>query len=408
MAFVSVIFISAYALSGLYNMRSRLRIAEEFSKVAIASSAGIMIVIIYIFLRQELFNSRFLVLGSWFFAIIFVWFGRLAIRYVQIITVSKYNFGVQKIIIIGEDKGATALVQKIKDDPTSGYRIVRQFPNLDLNEVREEILKSEINEVILTHPHYPEVQILELVDFCNENHIVFKYVPNISQLLTSNFSIDIFHGIPFIEIQRTSLDGWGKVIKRVVDVFGAFVGMMLLSPVFMIVAFAIKWETEGPVFVRLKRVSRNKEFDLLKFRSMIDNAHELNPYLRSVANDRANAGPLWKMKNDPRITKVGRLIRKVRFDEMPQFWNVLKGDMSLVGPRPHQSDEIANYLKHHKKVLTIKAGATGLAQVSGSSDIGFEQEVAIDSFYIDNWSLWLDFKIIIKTSLKMFFDKSAV
>jgi lipopolysaccharide/colanic/teichoic acid biosynthesis glycosyltransferase len=141
---------------------------------------------------------------------------------------------------------------------------------------------------------------------------------------------------------------------------------------------------------------------------MIDKAHEYNLYLRSVQNDRQESGPLWKLKDDPRVTKVGRFLRRTRIDELPQFWNVLKGEISLVGPRPHQQNEIDKYESHHKKVLAIKAGATGLAQVSGSSDISFEDEVALDSFYINNWSLWLDIKIILQTTLKIFFDKSAV
>ena len=138
---------------------------------------------------------------------------------------------------------------------------------------------------------------------------------------------------------------------------------------------------------------------------MVKNAEELKPYLE-MFNERQD-GPLFKIKNDPRITRVGRFIRRFRLDEIPQFWNVLKGDMSLVGPRPHQPDEIEKYEKHHKRVLAIKAGATGLAQVSGSSDLLFDQEVTFDTFYIEKWSLWLDFKIVIKTLIKVFTDRSA-
>ena len=141
---------------------------------------------------------------------------------------------------------------------------------------------------------------------------------------------------------------------------------------------------------------------------MVKNAHDLNLQLRLVRNDRPDAGPLWKMKDDPRITRVGKIIRRTRIDELPQLWNIVKGDMSLVGPRPHQPDEIEKYEKHHRKLLAIKAGATGLAQTSGSSDLPFEQEVVLDTYYIENWSLWLDFKIIAKTAIKMLSDKSAV
>ena len=403
--FVSVLFIVSYAISGLYSMRVRMGIAEEFSKILVASSAAIMTIIVYIFLRQELFNSRFLVLGGWFFAILFVFLGRILVRYLQVFFVSKYDFGIHKIMVVGNDQVATNIIDEITQNPSSGYRIVKHLLNPEIEEVRFSIGNPGVDEVILANHDYSADKIVELIDFCNENHLVFKFVPNLSQTMTANYEVDVINGMPLIELKRTALDGWGKVIKRVLDVFSGVLGLLVFSLLMGIIAFAIKWETEGPVFARLKRISRNKEFDLLKFRGMIKNAEELKPYLK-VFNERQD-GPLFKIKNDPRITGVGRFIRRYRLDEIPQFWNILKGDMSLVGPRPHQPDEIERYEKHHKRVLTIKAGATGLAQVSGSSDLPFDQEVALDTFYIENWSLWLDLKIVIKTLVKVFTDRSA-
>ena len=139
---------------------------------------------------------------------------------------------------------------------------------------------------------------------------------------------------------------------------------------------------------------------------MIKDADRLKPLLADF-NERSNT-PLFKMRNDPRLTKVGRFIRKFRLDELPQLINVLKGEISLIGPRPHEPQEIARYQKHHKRVLAMKAGASGLAQVSGASDLDFEEEVALDTYYIEHWSLWLDIKIIFRTIGKMFFDRSAV
>ena len=404
--FVSLVFIGSYAVSGLYSMKSRFRIAEEFFKIAIASSAGIMLVIIYIFLRQELFNSRFLVLGGWFFAVIFVFIGRLIVRMMQSFTVSKYSFGIHRLIIVGDNDTAIRLSNEIKKDPSLGYRIVKQFPQLVAGEIISSASSSGVDEIILTGDNYDPGAVSELIDNCHEKHIVFKFVPSIPHLFSSGLDIDIFKSFPLVEIKRTNLDGWGKVIKRIADIAGAGVGLIVCLPLFAIISLAIKMGTEGPVFVRLRRVSGAREFYLYKFRSMIKNAEALKPTLAEF-NERSD-GPLFKMRDDPRITKVGRIIRKLRIDELPQFWNILKGDMSLVGPRPHQPDEIALYKKHHRRVLAIKAGATGLAQVSGSSDLDFEKEVALDSFYIDNWSLWFDIKIILKTGLKMFFDRSAI
>jgi len=365
-----------------------------------------MMVIFYIFLRQELFNSRFLVLGSWFFAVLFISLGRLIVRYVQVFSVSKYDFGVHKIMVVGNDETAFKIIESVNNNPSSGYRVFKHLTNPEVEDIKVAVGNPGINEVILTDPHFGSGKMVDLVDFCNDNHLVFKFVPNVYKTLTTNFSIDSISNLPLIELRQTALEGWGSVIKRVIDIISAAVGLVIFSPIFLISALVIKLETEGPVFVGLKRISKNKEFNLYKFRSMVKNAEELKPDL--VAFNERQDGPLFKMKDDPRVTKFGRIIRKYRIDELPQFLNVLRGDISLIGPRPHEPEEISQYQKHHRKVLAIKAGATGLAQVSGSSDLPFDQEVIIDSFYIENWSLFLDFKIILKTILKVFTDRSAV
>jgi len=420
---VSFVFLLAYAVSGLYSMKIRIRIFGEFIKIIVASSAAILTVIFYIFLSQELFNSRFLILGGWFFAILFVFFGRLVVRWIQNIFVVKYDFGIHRVMIVGNDEITGKIINNIQRNPQSGYRVIKHLKNFETSELKEIIVPCsseqnssfpvkkninalEVDEVILTNPNYPAFKVVELIDFCNENHIVFKFVPNIYQTLTTNFDIDSINGLPLIELKRTALDGWGKVAKRVLDIVCSLIGLIILSPIFAIVAFAVKWETAGPVFVRLKRISKNQEFDLIKFRSMIRNAEDLKSML-SVFNERQD-GPLFKIKKDPRITRTGRFMRKHRIDELPQLWNVLRGDISLIGPRPHQADEIQKYEKHHKRVLSIKAGATGIAQVSGSSDLEFEQEVALDTYYIEYWSIWMDFMIILKTVLRIFTDRSAV
>ena len=402
---VSLIFVASFAVSGLYSLKTRRGVFDELLKIIVASSAGIMIVIIYIFLRQELFDSRFLVMGGWFFAILFVFAGRILISGLQKFYVAKRNFGVHNIIIIGNDKLAATVINDINSNPSNGYRLLKHLSSLDMNEISEANRNGLVDEIMLTDLNYSEDGILELVDFCHENHIIFKYIPNIYKTLTANFDIDIVGGLPLIELKRTRLDGWGKVAKRTLDISASILGLIILSPFFLAIAIAVKTDSSGPIFVRLKRISRNKEFGLIKFRSMVANAEELKVSLVSL-NERKD-GPLFKIKNDPRITKVGRFIRRYRIDELPQFWNVFVGNISLVGPRPHQPDEIALYQKHHKKVLAIKAGATGLAQVSGSSDLPFEREVALDTFYVENWSLWLDIKIILKTVFKVFTDKSA-
>mgnify|MGYP001591433488 CR=1 FL=1 len=402
----ALIFVIAYAFSGLYRLRTTRRFIEELIRVAIASSAGLMAVIIYIFLRSELFDSRFLVIGAWALGIVFVSVGRLLMRRLQRYLVDRYDLGAHRVLVIGDDEISRRVVSEMRDDRGLGYRVVKQLAHPELAEVRSAIGNPGVDEVILANPNYPSERIVELVEFCHEHHLGFRFVPNLYQTLTKNFAFDTMSGIPFVELRRTALDEWGRVFKRGIDVIGSLVGLIVLSPLFAVIAFVIKWETEGPVLVRLERVSRGRKFFLYKFRSMINNAEELKPLLAQY-NERKGS-PLFKMKNDPRITHVGKIIRRYRLDEFPQLWNVLQGDISLVGPRPHEPVEIAKYETHHKRVLAIKAGVTGLAQISGSSDLPFEEEVALDTLYIETWSLSQDIKIIIMTMLKLLRDRSAV
>ena len=406
---VTLVFLVAYAISGLYSMKVHIGKAEEILKVIVASSAGLMLVIVFIFLQQALFNSRFLVLGAWILAMLFVTIGRLLVRYFQHVAVARYNFGIQRVVLIGSDAVAQGLKEQLIQHPDTGYRIIAHWETPRLEALAE--LGDIVDEVLLVTPHYADETIVDLVDFCHEHHIVFKFVPNLYQTLTKHLDVDTIGMVPVIELKRTPLDGWGRVFKRVVDVVSASVGLVILSPVFLFVAILIKNGTPGPTFIRQERISGKNKFFLLKFRSMIavdpdGSADSLKDGLLSL-NER-QAGPLFKIKSDPRITKVGKFIRRTRIDELPQFWNVLKGDISLVGPRPHLPNEISHYQKHHKKVLAIKAGATGLAQVSGSSDLPFDEEVTLDSFYIENWSMAMDFRIIFRTIFKMLHDHSAV
>src|SRR3989338_9594077 len=213
----SVLFLIIYAISGLYFLRPR-GIMEEFFRILIASSAGVMSMIVYIFLRQELFNSRFLVLGGWFFSIIFVMLGRILMRHIQNYFVSKYNVGVHKVMIIGNDHVSKQITQEIQNNPAYGYRIVKQLNNPEVQEVKLAIGNPGIDEVILADPNYSAEKVVEIVDFCHENHLVFKYVPNIYHTLTANYAFYTFIGLPLMELRRTALHGWGRVIKRLTDI----------------------------------------------------------------------------------------------------------------------------------------------------------------------------------------------
>ncbi|MDU2121200.1 MAG: sugar transferase [Clostridium celatum] len=196
-----------------------------------------------------------------------------------------------------------------------------------------------------------------------------------------------------------------EVIKRLIDVVCSFLGLLVLSPLFIIIAIIIKTTSKGPVFFFQKRVGKNgKEFDMYKFRSMVVNAEELKEKL--VAQNEMS-GPMFKMKDDPRVTKVGKFIRKTSIDELPQLWNVLKGDMSLVGPRPSLPKEVAQFEEWMYKRLEVKPGLTCYWQVSGRNNIDFEDWMKLDIKYVEERSTWVDVKLIFKTVGVLFGDKNA-
>ena len=196
-----------------------------------------------------------------------------------------------------------------------------------------------------------------------------------------------------------------EVIKRVIDVVCSFLGVLVLSPLFIIIAIIIKSTSKGPVFFSQKRVGKNgREFDMYKFRSMVVNAEELK---EKLAAQNEMSGPMFKMKDDPRVTKVGKFIRKTSIDELPQLWNVLKGDMSLVGPRPSLPKEVAQFEEWMYKRLEVKPGLTCIWQVSGRNNIDFEDWMKLDIKYVEEKNLWIDIKLILKTAGVLFGDKNA-
>lgn len=393
-AFIAPVFIITFALIGLYSFQAVRHFWKEIPQIIIGVSAGFVVVVLAAFMNQELFSSRFIFITAWILAIVLVILGRFLVRNLQKWTIGKYQFGIHRLLILGGNGTAKAIAKGIKNDPSSGYRLIQKLKNFSIKDLEEIAENPGIDEIILCSTKMEKDKISDLLDFCQDRRIDFKFIPSLFQVQASHLEMRTFNGIPLVELKRTPLDGWGKIIKRTIDIFSSLLGLIILSPFFLALAVAIKLDSAGPVFAKLERVSWGKTFYLYKFRSMVKNAEELKKKLLQY-NERT--GPLFKIKDDPRITKIGKFIRRTRLDEFAQLINVLKGEMSLVGPRPHEMEEVAQYKKHHKKLLMIKPGITGLAQVNGSSDLDFEKEVKLDTYYIENWSLFLDVQILFKT-----------
>lgn len=400
----SPLIIAIFALSGLYSMEKKQTLAQETLGVLIALSAGMAGFTTIMFFEQGIFDSRFILLAAWLLAIAFIILGRWFLRFSKWYLRGQLHVGQDRVVLVGRSSRLGIIKESIMNTHGATMVLLGVYAP-DFVPSFENLHELGCDHVILTDSDLPQDKIAEIVNFCQEHHIRFSFVPDSFVTLAAQMQMDILGGVPVIELKRTPLDGWGKIVKRFADACGATFGLIVFSPVFACIALLIKNETKGPVFVRLKRVSQGKEFYLFKFRSMVENADQLKPSLAQF-NERPD-GPLFKMREDPRITKIGKVLRAGRFDELPQLFNVLRGEMSLVGPRPHEPQEVAQYQIRHHKVFAIKPGITGLAQISGASDLPFEEEVKLDSYYVEHWSLTTDMIVLLKTLGMLLFDRSG-
>jgi len=400
-----------FALAGLYNIKSTKKIIKEFYRITLACSTGLMLIVILIFLRRELFDSRFIVLAGWIISIFYITFYRILMRELQR-SLFNYGIGVHNIVLVGFSKTADVLVQEFSSKKTFGINVVKRLKDFSIEtsqELQEFIKLREVDEIIQCDPNLSKAETLRMFDFADENHITFRYAADLLDAKVLKTDVMEISGIPIVEVIKTPLEGWGRITKRFFDIFGSIVIIIILSPILIIAALAVKIDSKGPVFFSKKdddsplcRVGQGgKLFNYLKFRSMTPKTDTLRYTELANKNIRAD-GPMVKIKDDPRVTRVGKFIRRFSIDELPELFLVLRGDMSLVGPRPHLPEEVAKYEHHHKKVLTIKPGMTGMAQISGRSDLTFEEEVKLDTYYIENWSLLLDLAILIRTPIAIF------
>jgi exopolysaccharide biosynthesis polyprenyl glycosylphosphotransferase len=248
---------------------------------------------------------------------------------------------------------------------------------------------------------------LDLINFCESHDIRFCYTPSLVGLYAVNSAIDPIAGYPLIEIKPTPLDGWGRIAKRLFDFSLTAVGLILLSPLLILIAILVRLTSPGPALYIQKRPGQlGKSFNLYKFRSMYTHlstgdkyggkvAEDLRTELKTTRNE--GAGLLFKVKDDPRATKLGKFIRRTSIDELPQLFNVLKGEMSLVGPRPPLFDEVEKYDRGQLRRMLVKPGVTGMWQASGRSETSFDEYMKLDMYYIEHWSLLLDIQIILRT-----------
>jgi exopolysaccharide biosynthesis polyprenyl glycosylphosphotransferase len=409
---VGLAWIIIFAFSGLYKPDPHQKLANTLSQIFFACSTGLAFVALYLLFAQQPFDSRFLVAAGWVFSILFVFTGRLLMRAIKAL-LYRANIGLVNVVLIGDLKLASTIQAELESRSELGYRVLDVYQSFD-DAVAADILACGADEILFVHPRAREHEAIEALEWAQEHHIGFQYSADLFATFAANVRMHPIAGIPIVEIRRTKLDGWGRVVKRLFDIVMSLFFIVLFSPIMLITAIAIKLDSKGSVLFSYKRVGEHGQlFTYCKFRSMVINAHELryDEQFRSEVEDTrgwTEENPIIKYKDDPRITRVGKFIRRWSIDEFPEFFLVLIGRMSLVGPRPHEEKEVAKYKRQHKRVLSVKPGITGLAQISGRSDLSFDEEVRLDVFYIEHWTVILDIVIVLKTPFILFKKRSAL
>lgn len=405
-----LLWIVLFAIAGLYSTTSR-RAWSEFGRIILACSAGTMLIIATVFFRREIATSRFIILAVLGFSILFVWLGRLLLRVIRH-TMLRAKIGHRFIVIIGNSPAAQALAHTYASQLILGVTIVNNFFTWD-QETRSAIKKlkeaDKCDGILLADPGMDKGLALDLIAFAEKEHLRFTYLADLFAATFTNIAVSTDTGVPLIEVQRTPLDGWGRIAKRTFDVIVALLLLLLTSPLLFAACCILLLEDGLPVIFQNLRVGEyGTLFQTYKLRTMwrkhsiglqfnASTKKNLDLEKRLIKQKGIKAGPVYKIADDPRVTMVGRFLRRWSIDELPQFWNVLRGEMSLVGPRPHQPREVEQYEPRHRRVLAIRPGMTGLAQISGRSDLTFEDEVRLDTWYIENWTLGLDLYILLKT-----------
>ena len=406
-----------FFLARLYHLpRAASRIDEFYTIFGAVSISAMMSVALSVLLFKnttlELNFPRGMAIYAWLLAIVFVTLGRWLHHWVQA-RMQARGVGRDRLLIVGAGETGQMLLQKIKGSPQLGYEViglVTRNPEFALSEVFGTVVLGctdelprliddhQIDEVIIALPEATHNEILDLIGKCGRASLSVKVFPDVFQIIASQVTIDDIGGLPLLSMRDVRLHGWRVTVKRGMDLVGSAALLVLLSPIMMFVAFLVKLESPGPVFYMQERMGLDaRPFKMIKFRSM--------------RNDAESNGPGWTKAGDPRRTRVGKILRRLNVDELPQLINVLIGEMSLVGPRPERpvyveqfKKSVPRYMERHKE----KAGLTGWAQVNGlRGDTSIAERTKYDVWYIENWSFLLDMKILIRTLLRVFNDRNA-
>jgi exopolysaccharide biosynthesis polyprenyl glycosylphosphotransferase len=400
--------IAIFALRGLYGIRLTGSWFRQAWNIVSSATLGLAFLITYYFVFQPAANSRLLMLFVWAMAILILCLGRLIVS-ATMGMLYKLGLGETRLLVVGSGRLGKMIMQHIAASPNLGYSIVGFLNDMNeppsdfgrfkmlgtLDDLGMVIRSMQVDEVIIALPANLHQQSIRSVRLCEHLGTSFKLVPDLYELSISRIDMEAIEGIPLLGIRQASINTLQRFVTRTVDIVLSILVLALGLPFWLCIALAIRLNSRGEVIYRQTRIGQNgRPFKVYKFRSMYKDAENV---LSDLLIYNEAQGPLFKMRDDPRITPVGKFLRRTSFDEIPQLINVIQGEMSLVGPRPPLPHEVAQYEEWQKGRLAMKPGMTGLWQVRGRSDISFDEGVLMDLYYIENWSLRLYFQILLRT-----------
>jgi exopolysaccharide biosynthesis polyprenyl glycosylphosphotransferase len=410
-----VITMAALLVRGSYHQPRGTGLLDHGMIVGGAVTTAVGGLVLFAFLLQ-FSPSRLVFIYAWALVILLLWMRRAFTQWLER-RLWQRGLGVTRVLVAGSNDIGRRAMQAIVNQPGLGYRLVGFVDDSanespvglgsehrviwpkrlgDVQDIERVVVAQDVDEVVIAIPSANQEQIFSIIEHCRQEGVSFKVVPDLVQLSMDRVDLGNLAGLPLIGIKEPAITGWNGMVKRGLDIAVALVVLTIFAIPMAVFAIRIKRDSEGPVIFRQERIGRDGvPFTITKFRCMVVDAEAQRASLLEQMN---SIDPrLFKMEDDPRVTKVGKWLRRWSLDELPQFWQVLVGDMSVVGPRPQLREEVARYEDWHRQRLHATPGLTGLWQINGRSDLSFDEMVRLDLYYAEHWSLWLDIKIMLRT-----------
>jgi len=417
-ALLTPIWLGIFAVLGLYNFSIFEWRLKEFGRLILGSFIGIMMMITYEFgINKPIFPARIIAVYAFFFACLLLILERTLIRFARLLARSR-GIGIVRTMLIGDSQYLGLLLNNLKHPRRTGYEVAmvvsqNKLPDWykghhskNLDTALASISELGIHSIIMTSLSQDPKVSEKIIAASQENHCGFRLVPAQDSMFSCSMEVELFQGTPLIRVFQTPLFGMGRIYKRLFDIVAGTLALIVASPFIGIACLLLYLFDGGDPFYRQRRLTRfNSEIRIFKIRTQKKAYHRMTPEEGFAKMGKPELAIKFRengdmLKNDPRISRLGRFLRRTSIDELPQLINVIRGDISLVGPRPLEAFELKDYPYKHI-MLSVKTGVTGLAVVTGRRDIPFEERRKLDLYYVQNWSFWLDIKILARTVIEV-------